>query len=132
MVRNFWPIWIMLFYVFFCNIIKVKLFLYYFITLLELISSLLHTKSLFIPYTYGSIESIDCIILRWFELKAILLISSVKRLCFSLLSLCCVFNIIFWFFMNSFWSSLRLSISILFCSKWCILFSVGAVSTQFL
>ena len=53
----------------------------------------MHTRFLFIPDAYGSIESIDCILLSSFELKAILLVSSIKTLCFSLLNLCCVFNI---------------------------------------
>ena len=44
---------------------------------------------------YVFIESIDCILLSSFELRARLLklIFSVKSLCLSLLSLCCVFNI---------------------------------------
>ena len=88
MVRNFWPIWIVLFYVFFCNIIKVKHFC---VVLLYLV----------IPYAYVCIESIDGILLSSFELKAILLITSVKTLCPSLLNLCCVLNIIL-LFTNSF------------------------------
>ena len=75
--------------------------MYCFITLLHLISSALHTRSLLIPYGYVYIKSIDCILLSPlspFELKAILLISSVKTVCFSLLNLCCVFNISLLFF----------------------------------
>ena len=87
----------MFFYVFFCNLIKVKQFWFCFIILLHLISSSLHTRSLFVPYAYVSIESIDCILLSSFELKAILLIYSVKTLCLSLLNLCCVSNISFYF-----------------------------------
>ena len=83
MVRNLWPIWIMFYYVF--NIIKVNHFLYRFIILLHLFSSLSLTKSLLVPYAYVSIESIDCTFLSSFELRAILLISSVKTLCFLLL-----------------------------------------------
>ena len=48
-----------------------------------------------------SVESIDCILLSSLELKAILLISSVKTLCLSLLNLCCIFNIDLSFFINS-------------------------------
>ena len=70
--------------------------------LLHLISSFLHTKPLFIPYAYVSIESNECILLSSFELKGILLISTVKTLCLSLLDLCCVFNISSLFFTNSF------------------------------
>ena len=88
----------MLIFVFFCNIIKVNQVLYRFITLLYLISSFLLPRSLLIPYTYVSVKSINCILLSSFELKAILLISSVKTLCLSLLNLCCVFNIILLFF----------------------------------
>ena len=55
--------------------------------LLHLISSLLHTRSLIISYVHVSIKSICCIYLSLFELGAVLLISSVKVLCFSLLNL---------------------------------------------
>ena len=105
MVRNFWPIWLM-FFVFFCNIIKVKHFLCCFI-LLHLIYSFLHTTSLFIPYAHVSTKSTDCILLSSLELKTILLISSVKTLCLSLLNLCCVFSISLLFFYEFFLSSRR-------------------------
>ena len=114
MIGNLWPIWIILFYVFFYNIIKVNHFLYQFIILLHLISFLSLTKLLLVPYAYVSIESIDCILLSSFELKAILLISSVKTFCLSLLSLCYIFNIGLLVFINSF----ILSISILFSSRY--------------
>ena len=55
--------------------------------------SFLHTRSLLFPYAYVSIELIDCILLSSFELKPILLISSVKTLCLPVLNLCCVFNV---------------------------------------
>ena len=100
MIRNLSPIWITFFYVFFCNIINVNNFLYLFIILLHLTSSFLLTRSLLVPYAYVSIESNDCILLSSFELNAILLISSVKTLCLSLLNLCCVFNIDLLFLMN--------------------------------
>ena len=48
MIRNLRPIWIMLFCIFFCNIIKVNLVLYHFIILLHLISSFLLTRSFLI------------------------------------------------------------------------------------
>ena len=57
-------------------------------TFLYLISSFLHTKSLRVPCAYVSSESIVRIILSSFELKAILLTSSVKMLCFLLLNIC--------------------------------------------
>ena len=59
------------------------------------------TRSLLVPYVYVSIESIDCIILSSFELKAILSISPVKTLFLLLLNLCCVSYINLLFFMNS-------------------------------
>ena len=55
------------------------------------------------------IESIDCILLSSFELRAILLIFSMKSLCLSVLSLCFVFNI----------NLLFLMISLLFCYYIC-------------
>ena len=92
----------MFFCFFFYNIIKVNHFLDCFIILLHLISWFSLTKSLFVLYAWVSIESIDCILLSSFELKAIVLISSVKILCFSLLNLCCVFKIISLFFYEFF------------------------------
>ena len=73
-------------------------FLCCFIILLHLISSFLLTRSLLVPYAYVSMESVDCILLSSFELKAILLTSSVKILCFSLLNMCCLFNISLFFY----------------------------------
>ena len=55
--------------VFFFYNIKVNHFLYHFIILLHLISSLSLTKSLLFPYTYVSIESIDWLVLSSFELE---------------------------------------------------------------
>ena len=63
---------------------------------MHLVFSFLHRRSVLITCAYVSIESIDYILLSSFELKAILLISSVKTLCLSLLNLCCVFHIIFY------------------------------------
>ena len=94
----------MFFYIFFCKIIKVNHFSYRFITLLYLISSFSLTRffCLFHMHVFHMyIEPIDCILLSSFELKAVLLISSVKILCLSLLNLCCVFNIDLLLFMNS-------------------------------
>ena len=114
------PIWVMLFHVFFCKIIKVhrsKFKVYRFIILLHLISSCSLARSLLVPYADVSIKSIDCILLSSFELKAILLISSVKTLCFSLLNLCFVFSINLLFITNSLCLLLqqkKLSMSILF------------------
>ena len=83
----------MFFYILFYHIIKVKTFLYCFIILLRLIFSFLHIRSLFAPYVYVSIKSVDCIVLSAFELKAMLLIFSVKTLCLSFSNIFCVFNI---------------------------------------
>ena len=57
-------------------------------------SSFLHTRSLLVLHAYISTELIDCVLLLLFETTAVLLISSVKTVCFSLLSLCRDFNII--------------------------------------
>ena len=78
----------------------------------------------FLPHTHSSIESINCVLLSSFELKAIFLISSVKTLCVSLLSFSCIFNINLLFFTNSFLSSLELFKTISFFSKCFILFSI--------
>ena len=59
-------------------------------------------RSLLIPYAHVSIESIDHIHLLSFGLKAILLVSSVKTLCLSLLNLCSAFSINSLCFTNSF------------------------------
>ena len=101
----------MLFHVFLFNIIKVNhfLFLYCFIILLYLIFSFSLNRSLLNPYAYDFIESIHCILLSSFELKEILLFSSAKTLCLTLLNLWCAFNTSLFLFMNSIWSFLRLS-----------------------
>ena len=74
---------------------------------MHLTSSFLHTISLFIPYAYFSNESIDCIFLSLFEIKAILLISPVFNNTILLMT-----------------NSSKLSASILFFSKWFILISI--------
>ena len=94
--QEFLPIWC-----FFMSSLEIESKLNIFL-LLHLISSFLHGKSLFILCAYVSTKSNDCIFLSSFELNAILLISSVKALCFSLLNLCCVFNVSLLFFVNSF------------------------------
>ena len=88
----------------------------------------LHTRSLLVPLAHASFESIDCILLSSLELKSILLICSVKIFCVSLLNLYCVFNISSLFLMNS----SGLSTSVLFLSKYFILFSISAASKEFL
>ena len=65
-------------------------------------SSFSPIRSLVVLYGYVSIESVDCILLSSFELKAILIISSLKTLCLSLLNLYCDFNIDLLFLMNSY------------------------------
>ena len=82
----------------------------------EFLANLDYVLFMLIPYAYVSIESIDCILLSSFDLRTILLITSVKTLCLSVLNLCCAFNISL-FFKNSFRSSLTLSTSIFFFSK---------------
>ena len=72
--------------------------MYFLIILLHIISSFRHGRYLPLRYAYVSIESIDCILLSSFELKGILLISSVKILSFSLLNLCCVLILVYCFY----------------------------------
>ena len=107
-------------FVFFCNIINVNHFLLCnFIILLDLISFFSFTRSLLVPYVYVSIESVDCIFLSSFELKAILSISSVKTCCL-LLNPCYVFDIDLLFFRNYLCVLLqqkKLSMPILFSSE---------------
>ena len=89
--------------------------LFRFIILLHLISSFSISRSLLVLNVYVSIESAECILLSSFDLKIILLTSSVKTLRFSLLNLyCCVFNIDLLSFINSLWFSLILPMSIFF------------------
>ena len=105
----------------FYKIIKVNRFLYRFIMVLHLISSFSLTRSLLVPYAFVSIGSIYCIILSSFELEAILLISSLKLLCLSLLNLGCVCNINCFFMKTlSFFNTIYV---ILFFSRWFVLFS---------
>ena len=88
-------------FIFIGIIMKIDQCLYCFTILSYLTFSFLPIRSLFVPYVYVSIESIDCIVLLSFELKAILLNSSVKILWLLLLNLCGVFNINLLFFINS-------------------------------
>ena len=91
-------------FVLFCNIIQIIRFLYCFTIFLHLIFSFSLIKSSLIPYAYVSDESIDCILLLSFELKATLIIYSVKTSYLLLLNLCCIFNINLMFVMNSSYS----------------------------
>ena len=100
--------------------------MYSFITLLHLMSSFLLIRSLLVWYAYISIESIDCILSSSFELKAILLISTVKKLWLLLLLLIfVVFLILIQLFLRILYDLLYLwsSTSIVFFSRWNILFS---------
>ena len=89
-------------YVFFCIIIIVNHFLFFlhcyvsYVTFLFLhcyVSFFLCIIYFFVSYAYVSIESIDCILLWLLAINAILLTSSINTLCFSLLNLCCHFDI---------------------------------------
>ena len=64
----------------------------------DLFSFFLDSRSLFVLYAYVSIESIDYFLFSSFKLKTILVISSLKTLCFSLLNLCFVFRISIFFY----------------------------------
>ena len=68
--------------------------------LLHLVSSFLHIKSSFVPYTYVSFESIYCILLFSLALNAVLLTSSVNTLSSSLLNLCCDYKTDLLLFIN--------------------------------
>ena len=129
MIENLWPICIIFFYVFFCNL-KVNHFLYCFIMFLYLVSSFSLTRSLLIPYAYVFIISIDCILSVSFDFKVILLISSVKTLYLSLSYLCFVFNI------NLFFYKLFMTFSYLhqvdFFPRWFILFKLNCFKTVFI
>ena len=83
-----------------------------------------------IPYAYAYIESIHCILLSLLELNAVLLTSSVDKLCFSLLNLWYDFNFFFFLFMNSLWFYLKLFSLTLLIPSWFILFSGGATPKQ--
>ena len=104
---------------FFCNIIKVNhscIVSIYLVTIfsyiqLHLVSSFLHTRSLLVPYTYVSIESIYCILLSQLAINAIFIASSFKTLCFLLLNLCYDFNTSLLIFVNTLCFSLRVSTS---------------------
>ena len=122
MIRTLLPIWIVCFSVSSSIVIKDNRFcLYCFTILLYIISSLLDTRflmfhmlmfpqnllitllyliSLFLsimhllaPYAHVSIEWSDCILLPLLALNAVLLTFSKSISSFSLLSLCCYFNI---------------------------------------
>ena len=103
-----------------------------FIILLHLISSSLHTRLLHIPYAYVSIDSIDRSLLSLFELKAILLISLVKTLFFSHLTLCCVFNTSLLFFYKFLLIFLKIIYVNFIFSRRFILFSSWVASKQFI
>ena len=117
-------------FMFFCNVIKLNNFLHCFIILYHLCFSFLHIKSFIVPYVYVSTESIDCIRLSSFELKAVLLISSEEIFCLSLLNLCCVYNITFLFFKNSLWFFLRLAVLTFFMADF--IFKLSCFKTVFI
>ena len=108
-------------------------FLYLFIILLHLTNSFSLTRSLFVPYVYVSIESIDCILLSSFEPKEILLISSVKTLCLLLLNLCCVFDIDLLFLLNSFLIFfITIYVNFIFFQVVCFIFKLSCFWTVFI
>ena len=76
MIRNLQPIPIVIFYVFFSNIIK---FNYFFLNLLHFVISFI---LLLVLYTYASIELVDCVVLLLLELSVILVTSLVDALPF--------------------------------------------------
>ena len=101
----------LLFYVFFCNIIKFNQFLHCFIILLHLFSFFYILNLCTFRMRIFFIESIECILLSSSALNAILFNFSVNMLSLLLLNLFCVFNINLFFFQNSLWLSFRLSVT---------------------
>ena len=84
MTSNLWLIWIMMF----CNIINLIIFaLFYYVVIVN--HFFFTYQILLIPYAKVSIKSLCCILLSSFELKGILLISSVKTLSFTFKTLLC-------------------------------------------
>ena len=94
--------------------------LYSFIKLLHLIYSFLLTGSLLFFRVNMFLSSQFITFFSSFELKAIILLSSEKTLCFSLLNLHCVFNISLLLFMIFLLPSLSLSKSIFFFMVYCV------------
>ena len=129
MIRNLWSIWVTFFEVFFCSMIRINHFLYSFIVLLHLISPSSFTRAFVATYAYVSMESIDWILLSSFELNVILLLSSVKTLCLSLLNSCCFFiNLLFFYGLFMFSFMTKETIWFNFFSRWFIIFSSWVAS----
>ena len=80
---------------------------------------------------YNSIKSVDCILLSSLLLNAILLTSSVNRLCFLLLFLCCDFKINRLFFRNFLWFSSRRSTATPFYSNCLFYFQAKLLLNNF-
>ena len=97
---------------------------------LHLFFYFLHARSLIVPYACVSIKSIDYIHLSLLPVNAILWTFFVDTLCFFLFNLCCDFNIISLFSMNSLWFSLRLSTSTLLFSLFRLLYISSWVSSR--
>ena len=79
-----------------------------------LITSFKLTRSLFVPYAYVSIKSIDCILLLSLGFNVILLISLVETWHFWHLSLYCVFNIDLLFLMSCLWFFKSICVNFIF------------------
>ena len=80
---------------------------------------------------YNSIKSVDWILLSSLLLNAILLTSSVNRLCFLLLFLCCDFKINRLFFRNFLWFSSRRSTATPFYSNCLFYFQAKLLLNNF-
>ena len=119
-IRKLQPSWIILFNVFFCNIIKSLFFLLF----CYIYFFFLHIKFSLVSHAFVSFESIHCILSSSLALNAILLISLVNILRSLRLIFCWDFDISSLVFLNSLWFSLRLSTLTLPFSRWIFLFSV--------
>ena len=115
MVRKFLPIWI-IFYVFFCNAIKINDFC---VVLFHLICSLLHATFLLVLYAFVPIGSMDCIPLSLLALSVIWL-TSLNTLYLSLLNLCFDFSI----------NSLFFKLFMIFSKTMLIFFLTGSFYSQ--
>ena len=120
-------------YGFFCNIIIVNriccivlLFCYIYVLLSYILEICLILMHMFL------LNCFDCILLSLLALSAILLTSSVNKLCFSLLNLCSDFNINFWLFYEFFMILSKTVHNNFNFSSWFILFSSWVASKQFL
>ena len=112
---------------------KVNHFLNRFIILLHLISSFTLTRSFLLPYSYVSMESIDFILLSWFNSTQLILTNFFRK---NIVSFNSKLFLCFWYWFivsyEFFFIFLRLSMLISFLPKNFISLSNWVASKQFL